>query len=76
MRDPKEAVNLNNAANDYIDECRDLKLFYKDYVGEQLLNPFINYTNMNKVYPIQVIDLRFQVDHKNPQKVELFEEYR
>ena len=27
-------------------------------------------------YPLQVIDLRFQVDHINPKKIHLFEEYR
>ena len=26
-------------------------------------------------YPIQVFDLRFQVDHVNPSKIQLFEEY-
>ena len=30
---------------------------------------------MKTKYPIQVIDLRFQVDHKTPQKIQLFEEY-
>ena len=28
------------------------------------------------IYPIQVIDLRFQVDHINPKKIQFFEEYR
>ena len=27
-------------------------------------------------FPIQVIDLRFQVDHINPKKIQLFEKYR
>ena len=27
-------------------------------------------------YPIQVIDLRFQVDQINPKKIQLFQEYR
>ena len=30
---------------------------------------------MKKYYPIQVIDLRFQVDHISPKKISLFEEY-
>ena len=51
-------------------------MFYKEYVGEELLNTFITYPDMKKKYPIQVIDLRFQFDHINPQKIQLFEEYR
>ena len=31
---------------------------------------------MKNKYPIQVIDLRFQVDHINSKKIQLFEEYR
>ena len=31
---------------------------------------------MKNVYPIQVTDLRFQVDHINPKKNQLFKEYR
>ena len=44
VRHPKEAVNVNYAANDYIDQDRDLNLFLKEYVVEELLNLFINYT--------------------------------
>ena len=31
---------------------------------------------MKNFYPIQVIDLRIQIDHVNPKKMQLFEEYR
>ena len=31
---------------------------------------------MKNKYPIQVIDLRYQVDHITPKKTQLFEEYR
>ena len=30
---------------------------------------------MKNKYPIQVIDPRIQVDHINPKKIQLFEEY-
>ena len=40
------------------------------------MNPFIKYVDVKNIYPIQVIDLRFQVDHINPKKIQLFEEYR
>ena len=51
-------------------------MFYKEYVGEELLNPFISYPDMKTIYPIQVIGLRFQVDHISPKKMQSFEEYR
>ena len=40
----------------------------KKYVGEQLLNPYISYTDMKNFHPIQIISLRFQVDHITPKK--------
>ena len=40
-----------------------------------MLNPFLTYDKMKIYYPIQIIDLRFQVDHISPKKFRLFEEY-
>ena len=54
---------------------RDLKIFYKEYGGEELMNPLLNYPDMKNKCPIQVIDLRFQVDHITPKKIQLFEEF-
>ena len=31
---------------------------------------------MKTLYPLQVIDIRFQVDHITPIKIQLFEEHR
>ena len=31
---------------------------------------------MKNEYTIQIIDLRFQIDHINPKKVQLLEDYR
>ena len=76
IRYPRDGVITNYNENDYIDQYKDLKLFYKEYVGEQLLNPFVSYPDMKTKYPIQVIDLRFQPDHITPKKIQLFEEYR
>ena len=76
VRYPRDGVLINYPENDYIDQYKDLKLFYKEYVGEELLNPFISYADMKTKYPIQVIDLRFQADHITPKKIQLFEEYR
>ena len=31
---------------------------------------------MKNIYPIQVIDLSYQVDHVSPREIQIFEEYR
>ena len=67
-RYPKESVITNFTENDYLDLYRDLKSFYQEYVGEPLMNPFISYIDMKNKYPIQVIDLRHQIDHITPKK--------
>ena len=66
---------VNYAENNYLDQYRDLKLFYKEYIGETILSPIITYDKMKEYYPIQMIDLRFQVDHISPKKIRLFEEH-
>ena len=76
VRYPRDGVGIDYGLNDYVDQYRGLKLFYHEYLGEQLLQPFISYNDMKTKYPFQVIDIRFQVDHNNPKKNELFEEYR
>ena len=76
VRYPRDGVLTNYPENDYIDQYKDLKLFFKEYVGEELLNPFVSYPEIKTKYPIQVIDLRFQADHITPKKIQLFEEYR
>ena len=66
---------VNYEENNYIEQNKDLKLFYKDYVGEQLLSPTISFYKMKIIFPIQIIDLRFQVDHISPKKIQLIEEF-
>ena len=66
---------VNYQENNYLEQYKDLKLLYKEYVGEQQLSPIITYNKMKDYYPIQRIDLRFQVDHISPKKIILFEEY-
>ena len=68
VRCPKDGVLKNFEENSYLDQYRDLKLFYKDYVGEELLQPYISYPDMKYLYPIQITDLRFQVDHITPKE--------
>ena len=41
-----------------------------------MLNPSRSYTDMKNKHPIQIIDLRFQVDHNNPNEIQLRQEHR
>ena len=74
VRYPRHGVSIDYELNDYVDQYRDLKLFYHESLGEQLLQPFVSYIDMKTKYPFQVIDIRFQVDHINPKKIQLFGE--
>ena len=75
VRYPKDGVLLKFEENSYLDQYKDLKLFYKEYVGEPLLTPYISHPEMKYFYPIQIIDLRHQVDNLTPKKIQLFEEF-
>ena len=75
VRYPKDGVLIKFKENSYLNQYRDLKLFYKEYVGEELLQPYISYPDMKYLYPIQITDLRHQVDHLTPKKIQLFEEF-
>ena len=59
---------LNYEQNDYIEQYKVLKLFFKEYIGEELMTPFISYTDMKTKYPSEIIDLRHQSDHITPKK--------
>ena len=76
VRYPRDVFSIDYKNNDNVDHFCDLKFFYKEYVAEEILDSFISYTDMKNEYPIQFLDLRFQVDHNNPQKIQLFEKYR
>ena len=76
VRYPRDAVLTNYNQNEYLDQYKDVKIYCEEYVCEELLNPFLSYPDMKTKYPIQVIDLRYQVDHITPKKIQLFEEYR
>ena len=75
VRYPRDNVLINYEQNDYIEPYKDLKLFFKEYIGEQLMSPFISYPDMKTKYPIEIIDLRHQTDHFSPKKIQLFQEY-
>ena len=72
---PRDSVLINFEENDYIQQYKDIKLFWNEYIGEPLLQPLISYTDMKTKYPIETIDLRHQSDHITPKKIQLFHEY-
>ena len=75
QRYPRDSSLMNYEQNDYIEQYKDFKLFSKEYIGEQLLSPFISYPDMKTKYPIEIIDLRHQADHITPEKIQIFLEY-
>ena len=54
---------MNYEQTDYIEQYKDLKLYFREYIGEQLMSPFISYPDMKTKNPIETIDLRHQSDH-------------
>ena len=75
QRYPRDSSLMNYEQNDYIEQYKDSELFFKEYIGEELLSPVISYTDMKTKYPIEIIDLRHQADHITPKKIQLFLEY-
>ena len=75
QRYPRDSSLMNYEQNDYIEQYKDLKLFFKVYIGEQLLYPFKSYPDMKTKYPIEIKVLRHQAAHITPKKIQLFLEY-
>ena len=72
---PRDGVLINYEQNDYIQQYKVLQYFFRQNIGEPILNPFISYPDMNTKHPIEIIDLRHQTDHITPKKIQLFQEY-
>ena len=66
---------LNYEQNEYVEQYKDFNLFLKEYIGEELMAPFIPYPGMKSKFSIEVIDLKNQPDHKKLKKIQLFREY-
>ena len=75
QRYPRDSSLMNYEQNDYIEQYEDLKLYFREYIGEQLMSPFISYPDLKIKYPIEIIDLRHQSDHITTKKIQLFLEY-
>ena len=52
-----------------------MKLLFKEYIGQPIINTFISYPDMKTNYPVEIIDLRHQLDHIKPKKSQVFQEY-
>ena len=55
LRYPRDSL-LIKYENDYSEQYKNLKLFFKEYIGEPILNPFISYPDMKTKYPIEIRD--------------------
>ena len=75
VRHPRDSVLVNYEQNDYIEQYKDSKFYFKEYIGEELMSPFLSYPDMKTKYPIEIIDLRHQTDHISSKKIQLFQEY-
>ena len=75
QRYPRDSVLINFEENDYIQQYKDLKLFWKLYIGEPILNPLKSDLDMKTKYPIEITDLRHQSDHIIPMKIQIIHEY-
>ena len=53
VRYPRDSVLVKDEQNDYIEPYQDLKLNLKDFVGEELMSPFISYPDMKTKYPLK-----------------------
>ena len=76
IRHPTDSVSITYVENDYLFQYRDIEIFYKDFIGEELLSPSETYPVLKNFYAIQLIDLRLQVDHENPKKNQLIGGFR
>ena len=75
FRYPKDGVLTNFEDNSQLDQYRDLNLFTKEYIGEELLQFYIIYPDMKFSYLFQLTNLRHQFDHIIPNKIHLFQEF-
>ena len=72
---PRNSFLINYEQNDYVEQYKDLKLFFKEYIRDGMMSLFISNTDMKTKYPIEIIDLRHHFDHITPKKIQLFQEY-
>ena len=42
IRYPRDSILVNYEQNDYIELYKDLYIFFKEYIGEEIMTPFIS----------------------------------
>ena len=75
LRYPRDSLLINYEPNDYIEQHKNLKLFFHEYIGEPKQNPLLSYPDMKTKCPIEIIDLGHQLDQITPKKIHLFQDY-
>ena len=75
-RYPDVPYSTEMALNKYTEHYKNIELFYKEYIGEQILSPYIAYDEWKTLYPIFITDLRFQNEYISPKKIQLNIKYR
>ena len=61
QRYPRDSVLINYKEKDYIQQYKDIKVFWKEYIGEPTLNPLISYPDMKTKYSIEIIDFKSSI---------------
>ena len=74
-RYPRVSVLVKYEQNDYIQQNKDFKIIFKEDIGEPILKPILSYPDMKTKYPFELFDLRHQLDHITPKKIQLFQKY-
>ena len=74
LRYPRDSVLVNYEQNDYFEQYKDLKLYFKEYVGEEFMTPYMSYPDTKTKYPGKIMVLRHQPDHITPKKIQLLQE--
>ena len=73
QRYPRDSLLIKYEKNKYFGLYEDIKLFFKECVGEPISNLLISsYPEMKTKYLIGILDLRHQLDHIRPKTVQLF----
>ena len=68
QRYPRDGISINYTKNKYIDQYRDLKVYFCEYIGDTIINPVISCPDIKTKYPIGIIDLRHPPKKYNTQK--------
>ena len=72
QRYPRDSVLTNYTESEHTGHYKNLYLYFKEYVGEPILNPLISYPDMKTKHPIGITDLRRQLDHITPKRIQIF----